>query len=140
MKSRSIFLVVDKSQLERTLPASSVQRCVKSCDSGRSTLNMRASTADCTTEKSKSTTFLLPRDRNSVAGCTTIVPVGTEIDVNPSGNQNARPEIIFIHPSCTDEARLSVNDYNDLKKWLDAAERLISRIASSRYQWKDECS
>lgn len=63
--------------------------------------------------------------------CTAIVAGGAEKDPEPSRLHNAVREFSLIHPISTYEVRLGVNDYNDLMKQLDAAERLNDILASS---------
>lgn len=65
---------------------------------------------------------------------------GTRIDAGPNTFQNAVRKISPTHSFGTDEVFLSLNDYNDMRKQVDAAEWMNIFLAPSRNLWKHECS
>lgn len=90
--------------------------------------------------KEKSTTFLPAHDRTLVVGRTPNAKDGTEVEAKTSIQHNAVLDIGFIHPSSTDDVRLSLIEYNELEKFLNTANCLNFPLASSGILWQAECS
>lgn len=94
-----------------------VYRNVQPSGSKRSTFNIGPSTADFPSQKNKSLTFLLARDKASAVRFISMVAEGTKLDAEISSHCNEVSGISLIHSSSTNGVRFNFNVTSDLKTW-----------------------
>lgn len=94
---------------------------------------MRPCYAICPILTKDDTTFLLSRNKTSIMEYLPRVSDRTDIDIERRNHHKAVCQRILIKLSGTDKISSGIDDHNDIKKRLDATERLVILIELCRH-------